>query len=82
MPFEEGNELFFKRVTPMVLGLVLNVSLRVVDLRNADAEGAVACLPSKVVAFGECVVNPFEEPPLTSCIAFATCIVDGSERRR
>jgi hypothetical protein len=57
--FEERDELFLKCMTPMVLGLVFDVSLRVIGLRDADAEGAVAFLPSEVTTFRECIMNPF-----------------------
>ena len=59
MALEEGDEFLFERLGAVMLGLILDVTLRVVDLRDANGKGAVALLPSEIVLVTELVMNPF-----------------------
>ena len=58
MLFEEGLQLVFERLLPMMLGLVLDVRDRIFNPRHADAEGTVAFLPLKRPELRKRLMNP------------------------
>lgn len=59
MPVEECDKLFLECPLPVVFALVIDVCARVVDLRYADAERAVAHLPGEILVIGKGLVYPF-----------------------
>src|SRR3954466_3705147 len=57
--FEEGDELLLVGLDALMFRLIGDVTDRVIHLRDADAEGAVAFLPGEIAACRELVVDPF-----------------------
>ena len=56
---QQRQKLLLKTLFTMMLLLILNVIDNGVQLRNADAEGAVFFLPRKEPLIGKILVNPF-----------------------
>lgn len=56
--FQERNQLVLERFHTVMLGLVDDVSDRVLDARHADADGSVALLPFKCLELRKRLVNP------------------------
>ncbi|RWX48028.1 hypothetical protein H206_05382 [Candidatus Electrothrix aarhusensis] len=59
MFFQQEQEFFFKGAETMVFLLVIDIYDDPFNLRNADAECAVALLPIKMSVLRKGLVNPF-----------------------
>src|SRR5262245_50230284 len=61
---QEPDEFLLEGHRPVVLRLSFDVPPRSVDLRHADAEGAIALLPGKTSHPRHRLVDPFRRPSL------------------
>jgi hypothetical protein len=56
--FQDAEILLLKCMRTMMLGLVLNITNRLGQLRNSDAKCPIPLLPREVPQFRERLVNP------------------------